>query len=134
VTPSQRDVAFQQLITLGPDAEPGYAYRGLAYAALGSLQGARSSCEMMSDNDYTELCLAIIYDRLGRHADAEAMFAKLWARSGDAACSTVRLPPGPEGPASFHRHWSSWVLNLVAEPGRAAARVRSGICAGHCES
>lgn len=39
---------------------PDHVSREAAHAGLVSLQGARSSCEAMSDNDDSQLCLAII--------------------------------------------------------------------------
>ena len=55
--------------------------------ALGDFKGAVSSCETKTgDFVYYLVCLAITYDKLGRHTDAEAMLAKLkmWMGDGDA--------------------------------------------------
>jgi TolB-like protein/DNA-binding winged helix-turn-helix (wHTH) protein/Tfp pilus assembly protein PilF len=62
-----------------------YAERGLAYYALGNLQDALSSCESKTDSGYSRVCLAIIYRKLGRLGDADAMLAKLRASLGAAA-------------------------------------------------
>jgi tetratricopeptide (TPR) repeat protein len=59
-------------------------YRGMAYYLLGNLEQARSSCETEAEESITQLCLAIVYHRLGRHSDAEAALAKLRASMGDA--------------------------------------------------
>jgi TolB-like protein/Tfp pilus assembly protein PilF/predicted Ser/Thr protein kinase len=63
---------------------------GLAYYALGDYQGARASCERtqpLADaaGSYSgiQVCLAIIYEKLGRHADAEAMLTSLQSWYGD---------------------------------------------------
>jgi hypothetical protein len=60
-----------------------YAYnaRGASCYMLGDFQGARTSCEVKSDYSPNQLCLALTYDKLGRHADSEAMRQKL---NGDA--------------------------------------------------
>jgi serine/threonine protein kinase/tetratricopeptide (TPR) repeat protein len=75
--------AFQHALALDPDDSVAYVSRGLAYYSLGNLQGARASCERKSDHFYSYVCLAMVYDKLGRHADAEAQLAKLKASDGD---------------------------------------------------
>jgi len=56
----------------------------MAYYLLGDLEQARSSCETEVAGASSQLCLAIVYHRLGRHPDAEAALAKLRASMGDA--------------------------------------------------
>jgi TolB-like protein/Tfp pilus assembly protein PilF len=77
--------AFDQAISLDREDPESYGNRGLAYYALGDYQSARSSCEAIADNEYSEFCLAVTYDKLGQHTDARAMLAKFRARYGDAA-------------------------------------------------
>ena len=77
--------AFAEVISLDPDFKATYAYRGLAYYGLGDLQSARASCETKPDYWGSQWCLAVTYDKLGRHADAEAELSKLKAAQGDAA-------------------------------------------------
>jgi TolB-like protein/tetratricopeptide (TPR) repeat protein len=76
--------AFADAIRLNPDFRV-YGDRGFTYYGLGNLQSARASCETKPDYWSSEWCLAIIYDKLGRHADAEAELAKLKAAQSDAA-------------------------------------------------
>lgn len=76
--------AFAGVITLDPDFKINYGERGLAYYELGDLQSARTSCETKPDYWASQYCLSIIYDKLGRHADAETVLAKLMAAQGDA--------------------------------------------------
>ena len=75
--------AYAEVITLDPDLKATYARRGLAYYGLGDLDGARASCETKPDYWLSQQCLAVIYDKLGRHADAEAVFSKMQAALGD---------------------------------------------------
>jgi TolB-like protein/DNA-binding winged helix-turn-helix (wHTH) protein/Flp pilus assembly protein TadD len=75
--------AYRDSVALQPDAPGGSAKIGLAYYTLGNLDSARSSCEMAPRHWLNQECLAIVYARLGRHADAEAMLAKLQAENGD---------------------------------------------------
>ena len=75
--------AFAEVISLEPDFKSTYGERGLAYYGLGDLQSARVSCETQADEWGIQQCLAVVYDKLGRHADAEAEFAKMKAALGD---------------------------------------------------
>ncbi len=76
--------AFNEAISLDPDFKGTYGERGLAYYGLGNLDRARDSCETKPDYWVSQQCLAVIYDKLRRHADAEAELAKIKAL-GDAA-------------------------------------------------
>jgi TolB-like protein/Flp pilus assembly protein TadD len=77
--------AYQDALALEPERPDLYGGRGLAYYLLGDLEHARSSCESKFVSLLTQQCLAITYDKLGRHADAENVLAKLKASMGDAA-------------------------------------------------
>jgi TolB-like protein/Flp pilus assembly protein TadD len=77
--------AFAEVISLEPDLKQTYGYRGLAYYGLGDLERARASCETKPDYWFNQQCLAVIYDKLGRHADAETELSNLKAAQGDAS-------------------------------------------------
>jgi TolB-like protein/Flp pilus assembly protein TadD len=77
--------AFAEVISLEPDYKASYGQRGFAYYRLGDLERARASCETKPDYWYSQWCLSVIYDKLGRHADAEAVLSKLKAALGDTA-------------------------------------------------
>ena len=77
--------AFAEVISLEPDYKASYGQRGFAYYRLGDLERARASCETKPDYWYGQWCLSVIYDKLGRHADAEAVLSKLKAALGDTA-------------------------------------------------
>ena len=77
--------AWAEVISLDPDFTETYGHRGLAYYWLGDLQSARASCEMKPDAWRSQWCLSLVYDKLGRRADAEAELSKLRATQGDAA-------------------------------------------------
>jgi len=76
--------AYQDALALDPNDSDAYASRGLAYYSLGNWQDARTSCERRPDYWFSQVCLAMVYDKLGRHADADAQLAKLKASSQDA--------------------------------------------------
>jgi TolB-like protein len=77
--------AFQDSMALDPEFPPPYGIRGLGYYALGNFPGARASCEIKPDFWLSQVCLAVTYDKLGRHADAEAVLAKFRASNGDSS-------------------------------------------------
>jgi tetratricopeptide (TPR) repeat protein len=77
--------AFAEVISLEPDFKATYGTRGFAYYGLGDLERARASCETKSDYWASQWCLAVIYHKLGRRADAEAVLSKYRAAVGDAA-------------------------------------------------
>jgi TolB-like protein/Flp pilus assembly protein TadD len=64
---------------------PAYEYRGLAYYGLGDFEKARSVCELKPAYWGSLWCLAVAYEKLGRHADAQAALAKLTDLQHDAA-------------------------------------------------
>ena len=76
--------AFAEVISLAPDFRDTYGERGFAYYGLGDLESARASCETKPEYWASQQCLAVIYDKLGRHADAEAELSKL-KQLGDGA-------------------------------------------------
>jgi TolB-like protein/tetratricopeptide (TPR) repeat protein len=59
--------------------------RGMNYLMLGELQSARESCETKKRDWQGWLCLAILYDRLHRRADAETERAAMQAEFGEGA-------------------------------------------------
>ena len=77
--------AWAEVISLDPVVKAPYGNLGLSFYGLGDLERARASCETKPDYWVSHQCLAVIYDKLGRHADAEAELTKLKAAMGDAA-------------------------------------------------
>jgi TolB-like protein/tetratricopeptide (TPR) repeat protein len=75
--------AFSDVLVLDPQHPDAPHLRGLAYYGLGDFQNARASCEASSDDEASQWCLALTYQRLGRRADAETALAKLRAVAGD---------------------------------------------------
>jgi tetratricopeptide (TPR) repeat protein len=69
--------AYKDALALDPDWADTLVGRGFTYYLLGNFESARASCEAAAaDPAASEECLAITYDKLGRHADAEVMLAK----------------------------------------------------------
>jgi TolB-like protein/cytochrome c-type biogenesis protein CcmH/NrfG len=80
---SEAAMAFTEAISLNPGYNRAYSDRGFAFYGLGDLESARTSCESKRDHWASQGCLAVVYDKLGRQADAEAELAKFQAGSGD---------------------------------------------------
>jgi tetratricopeptide (TPR) repeat protein len=74
--------AFRDVQTLDP--HDGYinAWLGYAYYYLGDYQSALTACQQ-GDEGNKQTCLAMVYDKIGRRADAKAIVAKMRASCGD---------------------------------------------------
>jgi tetratricopeptide (TPR) repeat protein len=59
--------------------------RGVNHLLLGELDAARESCDTPKRSWQGRLCMAILYDKLHRHAEAEAELAAMQAELGDGA-------------------------------------------------
>jgi len=109
--------AYDGALALEPDNVRILGNRGLAYYGLGNLQDARLSCET-KPGDWTQWCLAMVYDKLGRHADAEAELAKLKATDGDASAYQYATIYAQWGNNSKALEWLETALR-VRDPGLA---------------
>jgi TolB-like protein/Flp pilus assembly protein TadD len=76
--------AHAEAINVNPDFQSAYGERGLAFYGLGDLERARATCETKRDDWGSQQCLAVVYEKLGRHGDAGAELAKMKAALGDA--------------------------------------------------
>jgi TolB-like protein/tetratricopeptide (TPR) repeat protein len=77
--------AYKDAQALDPDNPFLNANIGLTYYLLGDAESARSSClNKAEENAFAQFCLAMTYDKLRRHADAEAILAKMRASRGDS--------------------------------------------------
>jgi TolB-like protein len=76
--------AFDEVLALDSQDPISHALRGLAYYELGDFEQARASCEADSDAWVSQFCLALAYDKLGRHADADAVLTSLRGSQRDA--------------------------------------------------
>jgi TolB-like protein len=68
---------------------------GIAYYMSGDLERARDACEKAGEVN-GPWCLAMVYDKLGRHTEAQAMLAKVRASGGDRFA---------EGYADIYAQW-----------------------------
>jgi TolB-like protein/tetratricopeptide (TPR) repeat protein len=61
---------------------------GFAYYLRGDFESARSICEQRRQDLDSQSCLAMTYDKLGRHSDAQAMLAQMRATGGETSAVT----------------------------------------------
>jgi tetratricopeptide (TPR) repeat protein len=116
--------ALAEAISLDPDYKETYSFLGLASYALGNLEHARASCETKRDHWFSQQCLAVVYDKLGRHADAEAELGKLKATLGDTSAYQYATIYAQRGDRAKALDWleTAWRLrdpgleNLKTDP------------------
>lgn len=75
--------ALKEAKTLAPENTEVNSWLGYTYYRSGDVQSARLACES-GDNANRPICLAMVYNKLGRQADAEAILSKLQADRRDA--------------------------------------------------
>jgi len=108
--------AFQNALTLDPDISEAYAFRGVTYYVSGDLQSARASCELKADSYVSQLCLAVTYGRLGRHADSEAQLTKMRVLGGDGLAYQYAMIYAQRGDRAQALRWLDTALRL-RDPG-----------------
>jgi tetratricopeptide (TPR) repeat protein len=80
------------------------AWLGFAYYASGEYENARAACEV-GDESNRAICLALVYEKLGRHADAQQMLAQYRARYADAAAVFYAMVYAQWGDREQALHW-----------------------------
>jgi TolB-like protein len=60
------------------------AWLGFAYYGAGDFENARLACEGGDDSNKA-ICLALVYEKLGRHSDAQQMLSQVRAKHADGA-------------------------------------------------
>ncbi|HEV2229552.1 MAG TPA: winged helix-turn-helix domain-containing protein, partial [Steroidobacteraceae bacterium] len=73
-----------------------HARLGITYYKLGNFERAREECEIRRELPDAQMCLAITYEKLGRHRDARVELAKLRASAGDTGAYLY---------AAIHTQW-----------------------------
>ena len=87
--------AFRNAKALGQDDVSVNMWLGITYYMSGDFESARTTCERAGEVN-GPWCLAMIYDKLGRHTEAETMLAKVRAIAGDRMA---------EGYADIYAQW-----------------------------
>jgi TolB-like protein/Flp pilus assembly protein TadD len=73
---TQSLAAHTNALMLGPDIAVIRSNFGDVYYALGDFEHAQTECSMHPFDPFSQLCLAIVYNKLGRRPDAESELAK----------------------------------------------------------
>jgi TolB-like protein len=76
--------AYEASISLNPDSPYARAFNGLNEYVQGNLQRASELCEARP-SQWSDVCLAVTYEKLGRRAEARALLDKSKRTLGDAA-------------------------------------------------
>jgi tetratricopeptide (TPR) repeat protein len=97
--------AFKDADALLPGRADSSLFIGIVYYLLGDFESARSFCEKKPERPLNGLCLTMTYDKLGRHADAEAMLAKIRASYGDAPAWGYSLMYAQRGDTARALYW-----------------------------
>ena len=108
--------ALDEANALDPQFLATYEYRGLAYIGLGEFDRARAACEPRPQYWGAQWCLAIAYDKLGRHADAAAALERLRQMQGDAASYQYATIYAQRGDVPRALDWLETALR-VRDPG-----------------
>jgi TolB-like protein len=77
--------AYDNYRRIFPNAASAYSGAGLVYYALGDFEHARPLCESKPDYWQSPQCLAVIFNKAGRRADALAVLKKMLLHDGDNA-------------------------------------------------
>lgn len=104
--------AQAEVISISPDFEPAYAERGFAFYGLGELDHARVSCEAKRGHWQSQQCLAIVYARLGRLADAQAELKKIQATFGNAEAYQYATIYSQWGDRTMALKWLNTAMRL----------------------
>ncbi len=108
--------ALDEASALDPQFLATSEYRGLAYIGLGQFDQARAACEPQPQYWGAQWCLAIAYQKLGRHADADASLTKLQGMQGDAASYQYATIYAQRGDLPRALDWLETALR-VRDPG-----------------
>jgi TolB-like protein/Tfp pilus assembly protein PilF len=81
--------AFAQALALNSQFSESHSDVGMSLMALGDVQGAAVNCEQVARYWHGQQCLAIVYERLGRHAAAQAQLERLRTETGEAAAYQI---------------------------------------------
>jgi len=104
--------SYRDLLSLDPDSARAHTLIGLAYYVRGNLQDARSSCERKPGYWQSPVCLSLVYNRLGRRAEAEAQLTKLKDAEGDGAAYQYAQIYAQRGNNAQALEWLQTALRL----------------------
>jgi TolB-like protein/Tfp pilus assembly protein PilF len=104
--------AYKSALVLDPSSYMTGLNLSTVYYTLGDLEHARALCEVRPRDPYSQPCLACVYEKLGRHGDAEEALAKLKASIGDAGAYDYAETYAQWGNRSKALEWLETALRL----------------------
>jgi TolB-like protein/Tfp pilus assembly protein PilF len=116
--------AFDHALSLNPNIHWAHGMRGLALLGLGEFEAARQSCTTPPLSWVGQLCVAIVDDKLGRKAEAQALVAQMKAESGDAMAYQYASIYAQWGDVANALDWLDTAFRLK-DPGFAWLKVDS---------
>ena len=109
-------MALAEAISLDPNHEADYGNRGFAFYGLGDLESARGSCETKREYWVSQWCLAVVYAKLGRRAEAEAQLKTYQAALGEAGAYQYATVYAQWGNSAKALEWLDTAMRL-RDPG-----------------
>jgi tetratricopeptide (TPR) repeat protein len=104
--------AYKEALALSPEDDEVNVFLAMDYYVLGDFESARATCEAHHEHKDSQTCLALSYEKLGRHADAQAALAKLKAARGDAGAYQYAIIYAQWGDRSKALAWLESALRL----------------------
>ncbi len=108
--------ANAEAISLDPELRRAYEYAGLSDYQLGNLEAARATCEARPNYWGTQWCLALTYEKLGRHTDAQGALSRIQAMQGDTAAYQYAATYAQWGDTPKALEWLETAMRL-RDPG-----------------
>jgi adenylate cyclase len=105
----------RQALVVAPGRPGVQTLLGLVALQQGELQAASATCEQEPIEWQRQTCLAIVYEKLGRAADADAQFAEL-KKNGDSSAYQYAQIHAQRGESDEAMHWLE-VGRRVRDPG-----------------
>jgi len=103
---------LQEAVALDPNSKTSRSWLGQGYYLRGDFRSAQASCDIKSEHPWLLFCLVLSYDRLGRHADAEAELAKYQAALGDWAAYQYAEIHAQRGEVATALEWLGTAMRL----------------------
>lgn len=117
----QASAANAEAISLDPELLRAYEFSGLTDYQLGNFEAARARCEARPNYWGTQWCLALAYEKLGRHADAPAAVARIQAMQGDTTAYQYSTIYAQWGDTAKALEWLETAMRL-RDPGLSLLR------------
>jgi TolB-like protein/Flp pilus assembly protein TadD len=121
---SEAMTAFRTAISLEPGYVRNHALLGGVYYAMDNFEDARAECELALDDRVGQGCLALAYEKLRRHGDAEAMLRRIESTSGEAGAYDYACIYAQWGDKTKALQWLETAVRL-RDPGLSSVKVDS---------